>query len=103
MNAQAYPDKFSKFLGKDARSGLYFVRLGRTTYAANATCTEIFTVKDGVNTPVSQDVLASKDWILRNMRDVVFAERRKFSEAMQRSNIPVYSRQAYKHRRGYSH
>ena len=103
MNAQTHPIEFSEFLGKDARSGLYFVRLGRTTYAANATCTEIFTVKDGVNTPVSQEVLASKAWILRNMRDVVFTERRKFSEAMQRSHIPVYARQAYKHRRGLSH
>lgn len=103
MNAQAYPNEFSEFLGKDARSGLYFVRLGRTTYAANATCTEIFTVKDGVNTPVSQDVLASKSWILRNMRDVVFAERRKFSDAMQKSHIPAYARREYKHRRGFSH
>lgn len=101
MNTQDRP--FSEFLGKDARSGLYFVRLGYTTYAANATCTEIFTVKDGVNTPVSQEVLASKAWILRNMRDVVFTERRKFSEAMQRSHIPVYARKAYKHRRGLSH
>lgn len=101
MNTQ--DRQFSEFLGKDARSGLYFVRLGYTTYAANATCTEIFTVKDGVNTPVSQEVLASKAWILRNMRDVVFTERRKFSEAMQRSHIPVYARQAYKHRRGLSH
>ncbi|AWW07713.1 MAG: hypothetical protein [Podoviridae sp. ctbh1] len=76
-----YTTPFRKFITRDD-SGRYHVRLGPQTFSTNYTFKDIRLETENGGTPVDPELLKSKPWILRNLKQEVNEQRNKERKEM---------------------
>lgn len=76
-----YTTPFREFITRDDQ-GRYHVRLGPQTFSTNLKFTDIRLETEKGGTPVDPELLKSKPWILRNLKQEVGSQRKKEREAM---------------------
>lgn len=95
-----YTTPFREFITRDD-SGRYHVRLGPQTFSTNYKLTDIRIESENGGTPVDSELLKSKPWILRNLKQEVDKQRTNERKAMyakdcfQRTPYSANQRTAY--------
>ena len=95
-----YTTPFREFITRDDQ-GRYHVRLGPQTFSTNYKFTDIRIESENGGTPADPDLLKSKPWILRNLKQEVDKQRTNEREAMyakdcfQRTPYSANQRTAY--------
>ena len=100
MEKKRFTTPFREFITRDD-AGRYHVRLGPQTFSTNYKCTDIRSESENGGTPADPELLKSKPWILRNLKEIVTKQRKKeraqmFSkECFQRTPYSANQRIAY--------
>ncbi|WP_277559394.1 hypothetical protein [Acinetobacter beijerinckii] len=95
-----YITPFREFITRDDQ-GRYHVRLGPQTFSTNYTFKDIRLETENGGTSVDPELLKSKPWILRNLKQEVNEQRNKERKAMyakdcfQRTPYSANQRMAY--------
>ena len=99
-----YTTPFREFITRDD-SGRYHVRLGPQTFSTNYKLTDIRIESENGGTPADPELLKSKPWILRNLKQEVDKQRTNERKAMyakdcfQRTPYSQNQKIAYKNAR----
>lgn len=106
MNAQfkPHPDGVKAYMGHDRLTGLYFVRIGWTIYAANANGSVLYTVKGEEKTPLNVEEFKAKRPKVYTalMNEISFQRSKQLAKDLAGSHIPSNDRKAYKKKRGFT-
>ncbi|MDB9694063.1 hypothetical protein QWI49_17190 [Acinetobacter nosocomialis] len=106
MNAyvRPHPDGFKAYLGKDAKTGLYIVRVGWTIYETNATGSVLYIVKQESKIPLDVEKFKTDRSKIYDalLSEVQFQRKKQLAIDLQKSNISSCERKAYKKRRGFT-